>query len=331
MPRLLSCRFALALVSGLILGLAQLDAQRSLFSSSIEMVPLTVTVTDGRGNYVNRLEGTDFSVFEDGVQQRLSFFASEQVAVDLALVLDASGSMHANMPVVQKAANGLLGSLGPHDRATAAVVRRTFRVLEPLTTDHAQVQGAIQTLTASGDTALFDGLYIVLKELARSRVRASEIRKQALVVLSDGLDTASRLGLDDVREMAGRVGVNIYAIVIPCPARQVLGQALDDRVLQAEYAMKSLARDSGGRSFLPKTLRELPGIYAQIGKELANQYELGYVPARPLGDRGFRRVTVRVENAVARTRSGYYADREPVARISAAERTPPGLLNVPPR
>ena len=83
--------------------------------------------------------------------------------------------------------------------------------------------------------------------------------------------------------------------------------------------MRALARDTGGRSFFPKRVAELPAIYADIAHELANQYELGYLPSRSGTQEGFKRVTVHVENAVTRTRSGYYAGRD----FGAAPRTDP--------
>jgi hypothetical protein len=83
--------------------------------------------------------------------------------------------------------------------------------------------------------------------------------------------------------------------------------------LQAEYAMRALASDTGARSFFPKRVEELPAIYSEIADELANQYELGYPPSRSVTRGGFKRVTVQVENAIARTRSGYYADQTSIA------------------
>lgn len=331
MPTRLSRLSALSMLGAIALGATQLEAQRAVFRSSVEMVPLTVTVTDGQGKYVNNLENGDFTVFEDGVPQPLSFFASEQVGVDLALVLDVSSSMHRNLPFVRKAATGLVRSLRPHDRATVAALKNAVGIPQALTHDHAQVAAAIQTLTASGDTALYDGLYVVLKELTRARVGTTEIRKQAMVLLSDGLDTSSRLAFEDVSDLAGRVGVNIYVIALPASSLGVQRRAVEGHVLQAEYAMKSLARDSGGRSFFPKYVQELPNIYSEIGTELANQYELGYLPTRPLGDRAFRRVSVRVENAVARTRTGYYADSGRIALAVPTGGALPSIVESPQR
>jgi Ca-activated chloride channel family protein len=321
-------RLASWILVTIMLGVTtQIDAQRAVFRSSVAMVPLTVTVTDAHGKYVNSLASRDFTIFEDGVEQSLGFFASEHVAVDLGLVLDVSASMHRNMPLVQKAARGLIRMLRPRDRASVAALRNVVGMSQPLTDDRARIDAAIQGLTAEGGTALYDGLYVVLKELGRVRRGSSEIRKQTIVLLSDGLDTMSRLGFRDVQELAARVGVNIYVVAVPGTSLRVPRNQQEGEMLQADYAMRSLARDSGGRAFFPKSVHELPALYEEIGTELANQYELGYQPLRPVGDRSFRRVSVRVENAIARTRSGYYADPGAFASIAEADMRLPSIID----
>jgi Ca-activated chloride channel family protein len=286
-----------------------LDAQKP-FKSGIEMVPLTVTVTDASGKYVTGLADSDFTVVEDGVQQPLSFFASDHVPLDVALVLDTSSSMRADLPLVQGAALGLVHALRDNDRGSVIEVKNTAGIAQPFTSDRAAIEQAIRRLAASGSTALFDGVYVVLKEFQRERQMNQEVRRQVLVLLSDGLDTQSRLGFDDVMEAARRAGVNIYVIALTGKTALIPRAERDSEVLRAEYNMGAMARESGGRTFFPKTARELPGIYTAIAQELASQYELGYIPVRPGGDGAFRRVMVRLGpgvNALARTRSGYYA------------------------
>lgn len=289
-------------------------AQSSVFKSSVDVVPLTVTVTDGRGKYVNNLVETDFAVLEEGVQQSLSFFANEPVPIDLALTIDASASMAPQLPIVRRAAGALVDSLRERDRATVVTVTNAVGVTLPLTADRSRIDNAIRDLSASGETALYDGVYVVLKELKRARM--AEIRRRVLVLLSDGLDTSSRLSADDMLAQARRAGVGIYVIAMPASSSNRPRNRQDSSVLQAEYAMRALARDTGARSFFPQSVGELPAIYREIAHELANQYELGYLPS-PSGTRsGFKRVTVHVENAVARTRSGYYADQGSIATTS---------------
>ena len=183
----------LALGGLALAGSARLYAQKT-FKSGVEMVPLTVTVTDASGKYVTGLANSDFTVVEDGVQQPLSFFASDHVPLDVALVLDTSSSMRGDLPLVQSAATGLVRTLHDTDRGAVIEVKNTTAIPQTFTSDRAQIEGAIRGLSASGSTALFDGMYVVLKEFERQRLGSQEVRRQVLVLLSDGMDTGSRLG-----------------------------------------------------------------------------------------------------------------------------------------
>jgi Ca-activated chloride channel family protein len=288
----------------------RVDAQRATFTSGVDLVPLTVWVTDPAGKYVTGLYGSDFNLFEVGVEQPLSFFALDDVPVDVALVLDTSTSMRADLPLVQLAASGLVRSLRDCDRGAVVEVNDIAAFPHGFTSDRSRIDAAIRALSISGSTALYDGLYIVLKEFARERAGAAEIRRQALVLLSDGIDTSSRLAFDDVMDLVRRAGVSVYVIALRDEIAFVPRADLDGSVLRAEYALSAVARESGGRVFFPKSARELPAVYTAIARELSSQYELGYTPARSAGDGTFRRVMVRVSpatNALARTRSGYYA------------------------
>jgi Ca-activated chloride channel family protein len=283
------------------------EAQQGLFKSGVELVPLTVTVTNKQGQYVNDLTDRDFRVFEEGVPQSLSFFTGDRVPIDLAIVLDVSGSMVNHMRLIRKAATGLVEGLHENDRAAIAAIKRYVELPQPLTSDMTKVLGAINGLSASGSTALYDGVYLALKELERWR-RPGEATKQVIVVLSDGLDTSSHIAAEEVSAAATALGVNIYVIAAPTPLAEDPAPPAAGR---AAYRMRLLARDSGGRLFAPTLLEELPAVCAAIAHELDNQYVLAYVPERRAPARGFRRVTVQVANAVARTRAGYFVSARP--------------------
>src|SRR4051794_26147639 len=172
------------LTAGAVAINASSDAgAQGVFKSGVDMVPLAVTVTDASGKYVRGLTERDFAVFENGVPQSLSFFASDSVPVDVALVLDVSGSMTADMPRVREAANGLVRSLRPSDRAAVVAVQTSVGMPQQLTTEHERVTAAIDGLRASGSSAVYDGLYIAMKEFARERREHAEVRRQVLVLL----------------------------------------------------------------------------------------------------------------------------------------------------
>jgi Ca-activated chloride channel family protein len=284
---------------------------QGVFKSGVDMVPLTVTVTDASGKYIRGLTERDFAVFENGVQQSLSFFAGEPLPVDVALVLDVSSSMAADMPRVREAAGGLVRSLRPSDRAAVVAVRTSVEMAQPFTAERERVTAAIDGLRSSGSTAVYDGLYIALKEFARERREHAEVRRQVLVLLSDGLDNASHLSADETADAARRAGVSIYVVALTGPAPPTRGTPWNVAQERATYTMRALAQDSGGRIFLPAAPTELAAVYGAIARELASQYDLGYVPAKP-GDGTFRRIAVRVlapASGIARTRNGYLAAR----------------------
>jgi VWFA-related protein len=250
-----SCRVLMALAAGVALvvgGQASVTAQRPAFKSGVDIVPLTVTVTDAAGRHVPGLTDQDFTVLEDGVEQPVSFFASGDVPLDVALAIDTSSSMRSELPLVQAAAIGLVGKLRPSDRGAIVEIKGTAGIPQPFTSDRALIERSIRALKTSGDTALYDAIYVVLKEFERERRESLDIRRQALVLLSDGLDNKSHLAFEDVMEAARRGGVNIYTISLRGQAALLPRADLDGRTLQAEYTMGAVARESGGRPFFPR-------------------------------------------------------------------------------
>jgi Ca-activated chloride channel family protein len=286
-------------------------APQSVFRSGVELVALTVVVTDGATKFVTGLQPKDFVVYEDGVQQDVSFFAATSIPLDLAILLDTSASMSDKMHDVQQAATGFASTLRDGDRAMVVDIKDGTRILQPLSDDIDAAKTAIESTKAKGGTALYNGVYTTLKELIKQRRTSDDIRRQAIVVLSDGDDTASLVTFDDVMAEAKEAGISIYTITLRSPA--VL-QPLGGRryFSESEFSMKSLAHETGARAFFPGDISELAGVYSSIAEELASQYALGYVPKNPRRDGTFRKLTVRIPGhpgAAPRTRTGYVAPR----------------------
>ena len=284
-----------------------------VFRSSVELVALNVVVTDGGTKFVTGLQPGNFAVYEDGVQQDVSFFAATAVPLDLAILLDTSSSMSDKLQEVQQAATGFVSTLREGDRTMIVDIKDATKVLQPLTSDIAAAKTAITGTKAKGGTALFNGIYLTLKELTKQRRLNDDVRRQAIVVLSDGEDTASLVSFDDVMTQAKEAGIAIYTITLRSPYLVQMAAASGRRYFsEAEYSMKSLALETGARSFFPAAISDLSGVYGSIAQELASQYALGYLPKNPRLDGTFRRLTVRIEDhpgAAPRTRSGYVAPR----------------------
>jgi Ca-activated chloride channel family protein len=283
------------------------------FRSTVDLVALNVVVTDGDQKYVAGLTSSDFAVFEDGIQQDVSFFGASDVPLDLAILLDTSASMTGKMQLVQQAAIGFLETLRASDRAIIVDIKDATKVMYPLGGDIEAARKAILATAPRGGTALYNGTYLTLKEMAKERRANGEVRRQALVVLSDGDDTASLVSYDDLMDLAKQSGIAIYTITMR--SKYLVSQAASrghSYFSQAEFGMKALAQETGARSFFPTDLSELAGVYASIAQELATQYAIGYSSKNPRLDGSYRRVIVRVADKPGirtRTRAGYTAPR----------------------
>ncbi len=283
------------------------------FRSGVDIVALTVTVIDTQQGYVSDLRAQDFQVFEDGVQQPVSFFGVSDVPMDVALLVDSSASMRGKLPVVQEAATGLLRMLRQQDRASLVEFRQGVRIVEPLTDDISKVVQRLQGMQPGGGTSLYNALYVSLKEFQKQARVDGRMRRRAIVVLSDGEDTSSMLSFDDVVEQARRSGVTIYTVSLKS-ALQLAREKTQNNgrryFSQADYTMRALAEETGARAFFPEDEGELKAIYASVGQELAAQYAVGYVPRNPIRNGAWRRLVVKIAerpNARPRTRAGYYA------------------------
>jgi Ca-activated chloride channel family protein len=281
----------------------------SRFRSGVDLVALSVVVTDAHGKFVGGLSADDFSVTEDAVAQKVSFFTEMPVPIDLAILLDISASMTHRLQTVQQAAVAFTSSIRPGDRISVVGIKDAARVLHPLDENVTAARAAIHATTASGNTSLYNALYLTLRELMKHRRTDGEVRRQAIVVLSDGEDTTSIVGFDDVMELAKQSGVAIYTITLRSAFTTDVLLRNRASAAAADYAMKALAQESGARAFFPVDIKELAGVYTLIADELANQYLLGYSSSNVRADGTYRRVAVRVDrpSARTRTRSGYFA------------------------
>jgi Ca-activated chloride channel family protein len=278
--------------------------QGGAFRSGIDVVSLTVTVTDPANRYVTDLTPDDFSVYEDGAKQDVTFFSRTNLPLSLSLLVDTSASMDDKIATVRAAASGFVAHLRPEDRTQLINFDSRVNVLLPFTIAHPDLDRAIASLSAGGSTALYNAVYIALKELKKNQARSvEEIRRQAIVLLTDGEDTSSLVSFEEVLEQTKRSETAIYAIGLRARDSNI-GKAYSE----AEYVLRQLTNQSGGRVFFPETVADLPVIYNQIWQELSSQYLLGYSSKNPRRDGRWRRVVVRVERpgTSSRTRQGYY-------------------------
>ena len=278
------------------------------FEAGIEVINLNVSVTDARNRYVTDLTNRDFAVFEDGVRQELTLFSHENLPISMVLMVDSSASMDEKLPVAQEAAVRFIKTLRKEDLARVVQFNDRTTVLQDFSSDLDALEKAVRKTEASGPTALHNALYVTLKELDKQK-SGRELRRRAVVLLSDGEDTASLVNDEQVIELARKLEISIYAISLR-PAHVQDRERL--KFSQAAHLLTALSRDTGGQVYFPNSLSELETVYDRIAEELRTQYSLGYISSNKRRDGKWRRIVVRTperEDLQVRHKIGYYAPR----------------------
>ena len=308
LPARSSCLFVIPLLlfSGAPLSLNAARPRQSpaTFRSRTDLVALDVSVEGQSGEPVPPLDASGFVVLEDNVPQDITFFAPEgRLPLAVVLLVDHSQSMAGERLARAKAAtSAFLRMLEPDDRVEILAFDEEVTRLYPLGGDHAEAERSIRDLSAGRSTALYDALLVGLRDLERDARSGAGDCQHAIVVLSDGDDTSSLVEYDEVLDLAKRSETAIYAIGL---RPQSIGRR-DFR--EAEFVLRQLSQETGGRVFFPTNVSELTAIYQQISDELVSQYTLAYASKNPLRNGAWRRVIVRLKRpgVVARTRQGYY-------------------------
>ncbi len=294
---------AVTLASASGLALQETKPDKYQFKVTVDLISLNVTVADARGHFITDLIQNNFAVYEDGVRQDISVFSREDLPLRVMLLLDTSASMEQKLAFAQEAAVRFAQTLKEDDLGQVIEFGSKVTVLQRFTADPTALAKAIRVTQAGGTTALHNALYISLKDLSRRR---EDIRRQAIVVLSDGEDTSSLVTFEQVLELAKATDVTIYSISLRGD-----GARRDKGFSEAEHILKKLAEETGGRWFFPEQLAELEGVYESIARELKSQYNLGYLSSNTRRDGTWRRVVVQTDrpSLVVRAKLGYYAPR----------------------
>jgi len=282
----------------------------AVFSAGAELVVLSATAVDGKGRPVTDLKPGELRVFDEGRPQSLEHFTrAGDLQARLLLLVDASGSMDSELQTTstQMAAIQLLGALSPEDRVGLAGFDDEYFALVQWTSNFDKVRQALTELESFGTTALHDAL-----EKAAEDIAGQGEGQRAIVVITDGNDTASQRTPEQVIARSRALDVPIYAISVVSPLDDpesplYTGRQRPTGAAQGSALLERYAALSGGQAFTASDFRSLRTAALKIVHELKNQYRLGYRP--PSAPAGFRRVEIRStrKGVVVRTRQGYVA------------------------
>lgn len=282
-------------------------------------VLLSVTVRDVDGRPVTGLTGDDFIVAEDRVRQELASCREALLPVNVVLLLDASGSVFSELASIRRAAGRFVEALGPEDRVSVIQFADKVELLQDWTTDHESIRHALNWRYRGGQmTAYRDAVF-----LAAADQLAKVDGRRAIIILSDGVDSSSKVSEDAVRGALDRCGASVFVVskaqaliekIRPYagkagviagtsrPARAAIGE-----LTAAEEQMRRMADRYGGRLFAPITDAELESAYGDVAAELKQQYVLTYVSHNEARDSRWRAIDIFLTRPglTARTRKGY--------------------------
>jgi len=259
---------------------------------NVDVVQVTVTVSDGHGRFVRNLPRGAFRVLEDGKPQGITHFTSEDVPLEIVVAIDISGSMTPAMPKLKKAVKEFLKDVPNQDLVTLLGFNDSIFTLTRKAGDVAERSRAVDRLAPWGSTALYDVILRGVEMLGRQTGR------KALIVFTDGEDQGSHATINDVERRLQSSDVTLYMI----------GQGRGVTLETLKKVMERLATPTGGRALFTDSIDELHDSFADLLDELSNQYLLGYEPTNTKHDDVWRKIKVEVDgHHEVRARQGYRA------------------------
>jgi len=278
----------------------QSSLQGRTFRSGVDVTGITVSVRDADGHLVQDLTRDDFEIYEDGEQQPLTQFTQERVPVSLGVLLDISDSMFGQRILDARTAvdRFLFEQLNSEDEFFILAFNHKPHVLTQWTQTPVIVHDALESIKPTGGTAVYDAVIESMPLIAK---RNKE--RGALLLVSDGADTASTATFKEVQAALRRSQAFVYAIAIDSPDRRAINHSVNPTTL------REITNESGGRTEVVQSTMQIADAAANIADELNHQYVMGFTPPHP-PDGKFHTLRVRTKNAAykVQSRRGYVAD-----------------------
>lgn len=275
----------------------------------VRLVNLNVTVTDRRGQPYTALIADNFRVYDNGIEQVIHHFSSDDVPFTMGLVLDRSGSMFMMMTDVYRAAFHSIEASKPQDEFFIETFNDESKIQQDFSTDRQVLEKQLKGIKAGGATALYDAIVEAV-----DHIKQGHHDKRALLVVTDGADNASTRRFQDVLERARQESVMIY-IVGMFDKSDLSAEGTDES--EMKKLLTQLAEATGGKAYFPRNVKECEQVCITMAQELRQQYALGYYPSLQLRDGSWHNLQVRLipekdlnDGFKVRTRAGYYAPRE---------------------
>jgi VWFA-related protein len=260
--------------------------------SDVDSILVVTHVTDSNGRFAKGLTANDFRILDEGVEQKVNLLDTGEGGAEILLALDVSGSMANAIEDLKVVALDFMDRLRPVDKVTLTGFNSAFFVLAGRDADRAARQRALDDLTASGGTAIYDTLISAAEEVSKFPGR------KAIVAFTDGDDMSSRSTLETAREALHAQDALLYFV----------STAQDGELRRA---LSRLAVETGGSAYFASRLSGTAEHFRDIVQDIAQQYLLSFSPEKPLGDGKFRKLQVETKNKSlkVRSRGGYFSTK----------------------
>ncbi len=298
-------------------GSAAKDQEGFKIGVEVNMVTVPITVRRLEGGFVKGIPKSAFHIYEDGKHQEIAFFTQEGVSTHIAIVLDASGSVRSEWGTIKYATKKFLENLRPEDEFSLFSFNSEIRMKMDWGRRTERVDAVLTSIYCKDNTKLWDTIWAVCNEAFKGIEE-----KKAMIIMSDGLDTDSSVSFNDALQAAIHSEAAFYIVSKTEAVRQMLMYEREQQgiyynipqqaFVEADYALRRLAYETGGRVLYPNSFGQLDNIYAQVDEELRNQYTVGYISTNTKKDGSYRRINVRVDapGIAVSARPGYYAPED---------------------
>ena len=283
-----------------VLAGAAVIAQQATFKSGTSIVALLSTVTDGQGRLIPNLERDEFTILDNGKPQDITFFQNETQPFTVVVMLDFSASMTANLDLLKAATEQFVLRMLPDDKGQVGAFSDKIEFSGSFTSDRDDLIAALKDLQFGNPTRLYDAIDASIDMLDDASGR------KIVVVFTDGDDTASRRGMNDVLQKARLKEVMIYAIGLES---EFFNGARMQRT-RPDRGLRKLADETGGGYFELKKTDALAPTFTRVAQELHSLYALGFTPTVFDGKEHKLEVRVKTAGAVARSRKSYVASED---------------------
>ena len=290
-----------------------------IYKVDTELVNLNVRVIDRNNRPINDIQQKDFKIYEDGVLQQIDFFSRNEVPTTYSIVVDNSGSMRQQLEKVIEAGKILVSTNKPVDKTSVIrfVGKDKISIEQQLTSNKNELNDALDELyIEGGQTAIVDAVYLATQDLeSEAKARGVDDRnRRAIILVTDGEDRDSFYQLKDLLALLKESDVQIFVVGLVGDLSSEGGLIGKSPQEKAKAFLEQIASVTGGKTYFPQSVNELPQIGRDIASELRTQFSIGYIPSNDAHDGTYRNIRVTVDDGpnkqkrIAVTRTGRTAD-----------------------